>query len=279
VRILFRQLSPTQNFLQSRNDKKIPVCYFPINKQVTASHASAELGRLGILPTTISINEMMETIDNARRSVKSWARMQICQIMFEEATRQHLTYGPTKRKVKSFKDITASFKEDSSDEHLRKIWEVAFGTFDRKPGWAKKLADAFMSLSGWVYTVDNVPSNKRTYCVEQQISLIKVELIKAMNTAVSSTHGKTVRISRFKQEITEQTKFDKRIKSLFQAQYIATTVSTMLILSVIVDTHTNIDHTFRNLQKHDDKSTSGKEKKRKTVSSVSDGSKLKSVST
>jgi len=251
------------NFLHTRNDKKIPVCYFPINKQVTASHASAELGRMGILPTTILINEMMETIENARRCVKSWARMQICQIMFEEATRQHLTYGPTKRKVKSFKDITASFKEDSSDENLRKIWEVAFGTFDRKPGWAKKLADAFMSLSGWVYTVDNVPSNKRTYCVEQQISLIKVELIKAMNTAVSSTHGKTVRISRFKQEITEQTKFDKRIKSLFQAQYIATTVSAMLILSVIVDTHTNIDHTCRNIQKHDDKSPSEKEKKGK----------------
>ena len=172
---------------------------------------------------------MIEKIERARRSVASWARMQICQIMFEEATKQHLTCGPTRRKVKSFRDITACFKEESSDDHLQKIWEVCFGTFDRQPGWAKRLSDEFMSISGWVYTLDNVPAKKRTYCVEQQISLVKVELIKSMNKSVLLTHGRTVRISRFKQEITQETKFEKRIKSVFRANYIAMRVSPMLI--------------------------------------------------
>ena len=214
--------------------RKIPVCYFPINTKVTANHASAELGRSGIHPTPQLINKTIEEIVAARGAVKAWARHQLQQMMFVEATRQGLTHGPRKAKVKSMKDIMAAFREDGSEAQLQQIWEVAFGTFDRNPGWAKKLADEFMSDRGWMYITENLPANKKKYCVEQEISLIKVELVKGLNKAVALTHGKTVRISRFKEEITEETKYEKRKKSVFQVKYIALRVSPILILPYLL---------------------------------------------
>ena len=218
--------------------KEIPFDYFPINEQVTNIHASAELGRLGIPSTTETMNDMMVTIDTNRRIVKCWAKMEIKAMMHKEAVAQKLTHGPKKRLVKSYKEITAAFKEDPSIAGLKKIWEVTFGFFDKNPGWQKILADDFMTGHGWVYRSDNLPAKKRKYCVEQQIALIKVEMVRAMNKAAIKAHGKSVGISRNKEEITEKTKFEKRKKAVFQVQYIASTVSALLILSLSVDTYT-----------------------------------------
>ena len=114
---------------------------------------------------------------------------------------------------------------------MKKIWEVAFGTFDRNKGWAKDLADNFMSQQNWQYDLDNIPPNKRTYCVEQAITKTKVELVKGMNAAVKNTHKNTIGISRDKNDITEETKFKKRKKAVFQDHFITLQVSTILILS------------------------------------------------
>ena len=218
--------------------KEIPFDYFPINEQVTNIHASAELGRLGIPSTTETLKDMMETIDTNRRIVKCWAKMEIQAMMHKEAVAQKLTFGRKNRIVKSYKEITAAFKEDESLDGLKKIWEVTFGYFDKNPGWQKILADNFMTGHGWVYRMEKLPAKKRKYCVEQQIALTKVELVRAMNKAALKTHGKTVGISRNNMEITEKTKFKKRKKAVFQEQYIASTVSALLVLSLFVNTYT-----------------------------------------
>ena len=168
--------------------------------------------------------------------MQSWARHQIGNMMFEEATRQKLTCSTTKCRVRSASNITACFKEAESDADFQKMWEVTFGTFDRQKGWAKKLANTFMSLKGWEYILDTKPEKTRTGCVERQISKIKVELIKCLNTAAKLTHGKKVGISRSPEQITEGNKFEKRTKAVFKAQYIVSRVSTILILSLFVDT-------------------------------------------
>ena len=225
--------------------KKIPVGYFPpFGSMITSIHATAELGRLGIEPTTAAIADMMATMLNHRKSLKSWAQNQIQHMMCNEATHQQVTLceGKTEKVVKAYKDITAAFKAAISDADFEKIWQVAFGSFDRKGRWQKELADTFMSTHGWEYILDNVPSNKRTYCVEQQVSQIKVDLIKGLNDAAQLTHGRQVRISRFPAQITEKTKYEKRTKAVFRPQYIASHVSTILILSLFVNTCTNNYH-------------------------------------
>ena len=176
-----------------------------------------------------SIKEMRTRIEDARDAVKSWARTQIQHMMCKEASVQGLTCSPNNKKVKNYKELTTSFKQAESAAHLQKIWEVVYGTFDRNKGWAKDLADKFMREFGWTYTFENKPPKKRVYCVERQISLIKNELTKGLNLAVKSTHGRTVRISRKKEEITEATKFKKRKKSVFQVHFIASGVSTIHI--------------------------------------------------
>jgi hypothetical protein len=195
-------------------------------------------------PTPQAITEMLATIARHQAEVKSWATYTIQHMMCEEAARQNLTYGPTRRNVQSFADIRSSFKENSSIENLKKIWECAFGTFDRIPRWAKSLSDTYMSLHRWEYTLEKVKTNKRTFCVEQQISLCKVEMVKALNKAVCGIggHGKKVRICRYKEEITHENKYQKRPKAVFDVKYIASHVSTILIISLLVDRCTNNYH-------------------------------------
>ena len=212
-------------------EKEIPVCYFPIDAKVTDEDASAELGRLNMHRTPESINEMRTRIEKARDMVKSWARKQIQHMMCKEATLQALSCGPNNNRVKNYSDLISSFQQAESAAILQKIWQVVYGTFDRNKGWAKDLADRFMSEFGWKYTFKNKPPKKRVYCVERQISLIKNELTKGLNFAVKSTHGKTLRISRKKEEITKATKFKKRKKAMFQPHFITTRVSTITILS------------------------------------------------
>lgn len=161
--------------------------------------------------------------------------MEIQHLMCEEATRQNLTCGPNQRKVQSFRDVILSYKENKSDDHLKKIWEVAFGWFDTNEGWAKELADRFMKRYKWEYILENIPDKKRTYCVEQQITLIKVELVKYMNRAAKLAHGRQVGISRKGDEITKETKFEKRKKSVFKVQYITSHVSPIMIRCLLAD--------------------------------------------
>ena len=211
--------------------KKIPVCYFPTDGKITSDHALTELGRLGIQPTQEAIDDMIGKIKNARRCVQSWSRTQIQHLMCKEATRQGLTHSSKGKKTKNHKEITASFKEDGSVTNLKKIWEVAFGTFDRNEGWAKDLADNFMSIHGWQYELDNIPARKRTYCVEQQVAKMKSEMVKGMNAAVMNTHKNTIGISRDQKDITAETKFAKRKKAVFQPHFIVSHVSSIMRLS------------------------------------------------
>ena len=139
-----------------------------------------------------------------------------------------------KKTYKKHKEITASFKEDGSAANLKKIWEVAFGTFDRKKGWAKELADIFMKKHGWEYDLSNAPARRRTYCIEQQVAKTKSEMIKNMNAAVMKTHKNTIGISRDKKDITDKTKFEKRTKAIFQPRFIVSHVSSILILSDVL---------------------------------------------
>ena len=211
--------------------KTIPVGYFPPDRKITSDHAAAELGRLGIQPTQQAIDDMISKIFNARRCVKSWAGTQIQQMMYQEARVQKLTSGVHKRRVQSYKDLVESYKEDGSVAHVKKIWQVAFGTFDHQKDWAKTLADTFMSRNGWKYELDNIPTNRRTYCVEQAIAKVKVEIVKRMNACVMNTHKNTIGISRDKKDITAETKFAKRKKAVFQPHFIVSHVSSILILS------------------------------------------------
>ena len=217
-------------FTSLQIEKKIPVCYFPPDSKITSDHAAVELGRLGIQqPTQQAIDDMISKIFKARYSVQSWSRTQIQQMMYQEAKEQNLTCGRFKRSVQSYKDILESYKEDGSVDHVKKIWEVAFGGFDRNKGWAKDLADTFMSRHGWEYELVNIPPNKRTYCVEQTIAKVKVELIKRLNAAVLKTHKNTIGISRDAKNITKETKFEKRKKAVFQPHFIVSHVSPILI--------------------------------------------------
>ena len=266
--------------------KKIPVGYFPpFGSMITSIHATAELGRLGIEPTTAAIDDMMATMLKHRKCLKSWARNQIQHMMCNEATHQQVTLceGKTEKVVKAYKDITAAFKAAISDADFEKIWQVAFGFFDRKGRWQKELADTFMSTHRWEYILDNVPSKKRTYCVEQQISQIKVDLIKCLNDAAKLTHGRQVRISRFPAQITEKTKYEKRTKAVFRPQYIASHVSTILILSLFVDSALTTNILVCKYTQSDDESSSAIPQKRKaTAMSEGVGSKkrhVKAVST
>ena len=209
--------------------KKIHKCYFPTNISVKPTDASAELGRQGIQPTPEAIKDMILLIQTDQQDLRSWARHQIHGMMCDEANARHMTHGTPERNVQRFKDIRDYFKANSSTEALENVWQVCYGTFDRHQGWAKKLADDFMSEHGWEYTPDT-PPKVRTFCVERQIALCKGELIKSLNAAVQKTHGLKVRISRLPEQITEKNKFEKRTKSVFKAQYIATRVSTILIL-------------------------------------------------
>ena len=237
---LFSNLSS----LQYQTWKKIPVGYFPPgDSTIKTIHASAELGRLGKHPTQENVDAMMMTILKHRKQVNSWARHQVQQMMFEEATRRNLKYGESKCRVRSASDITACFKEARSDDDFRNMWEVMFGIFDRAPGWAKKLEETYMSINQWEYVLDKEKKKKRTCCVQQQITQIKVDFVKCLNKAGKSTHNKTVGISRTKDEITDKTKFKKRIKGVFRPEYITSHVSTILMLSLLfVDTCPNNYH-------------------------------------
>ena len=186
---------------------------------------------MGIQPTQQAIDDMISKIYNERRCVQSWARTQIQQMMYQEAKVQNLTSGVHQRRVQSYKDLVESYKEDGSVAHVKKIWQVAFGAFDDKKGWAKTLADTFMSGHGWNYELDNLPTNRRTYCVEQAIAKVKVEIVKRMNAAVMNTHKNTIGISRDQKDITAETKFAKRKKAVFQPHFIVSHVSSIMRLS------------------------------------------------
>ena len=122
------------------------------------------------------------------------------------------------------------------------MWHVMFGKFDRMPGWAKKLEETYMKINMWEYIGLKMGSKIKTNCVQQQITQVKVDLVRNLNTAGKSTHNKTVGISRAKEEITESTKYQKRVKGLFRPEYITSHVSTILISLLYVDTCTNNYH-------------------------------------
>ena len=185
----------------------------------------------------------MIELKDEREELKSWASHQIHQMMSDEATRLNLTFGSSNCRVRSARDLTTCFKEAETDDDFHKMWDMMFGKFDLSPGWAKKLEETYMAMKRWEYVVDKEDSKKRTKCIEQQITQVKVDLVRNLNATGKSTHNKTVGISRTKKEITDKTKYTKRIKGVFRPEYITSHVSSILMLPLFyVDTCTNNYH-------------------------------------
>jgi hypothetical protein len=184
--------------------KEISKKYFPVGKKISDDHIRSIFGEVAIDATSKELETWHDVIQQDRQDVKSWGTMEIKKRMITTAKSIGI-------EINSFQGLQSAWSDDGSDEMSAKIWYVAYGDFDAETAWECHLEQKYMVDNGWGYHPGSAGTNPKG-CVASQLAHIKNDLVKGINRATKKSHGKTVRISRKKEEITEGTKFQKRKK-------------------------------------------------------------------
>ena len=114
------------------------------NGKITRDHTIKVYGDRAHGKTEDQIEAWRRRLSMLRTGARSWASVQVSRVMLEEVTRQGLS-------CKTMQELHVSFKKDDSDIMCRKMWEVAYGCFDKHPYWAQDLEEDYMKMMHWQY--------------------------------------------------------------------------------------------------------------------------------
>ena len=186
--------------------------YLPVSSAVTRDHTIKVYGDRAHGKSEEEIKKWLDKLENARKGARSWCNFQCTKVMLEEAARQGL-------RATAMGDLYDLWKADDSDEMGKKMWEVAYGVFDRQPYWYQDLEEEYMKLMNWEYPPRPASLHARCKsCLSLIFCHVKNDLVKNLNRAVSVSrggHGRTVRIARFKEDLTDVNRRDRRRKGKF----------------------------------------------------------------
>ena len=186
--------------------------YFPVGSPVSRDHTIKVYGERAHGKNEDQLALWQKRLEKARKSARSWGTFQITRKMLEEATRLGI-------RATAVTDLHRMWKDDDSDEFGEKIWNIAYGCFDKHAYWAMDLENDYMSLMNWQYPPRAASASaKSKSCIALLFSHVKNDLVKCLNRAASLSrggHGRSVRIARTKTDISEDNKNIRRRKGEF----------------------------------------------------------------
>lgn len=190
--------------------KIVPRDYLPANSGITSTHVAAAFPNEYHKASEKQRESWLATMNKERQDCRSWAALKVEQIFVEEAHAQGL-------RVDTLSDIKLQWMKDGSDEMACKMFMVLYGTFDARPNWARVLESEYMS------DYANIAYNKDAStvgCFESLISHKKSAMVVTINNATKATHNRRINISRPKEMITDDNRFNKRKKGVFDTRFV-----------------------------------------------------------
>ena len=176
----------------------------------------AKMGK-NINDRTILVTEMF--MKKMKEQIRVAAKRQIELWIYEGCSKLklHIGDGIEQQQVTSFKDLEKLFGSDNSRENFSKIWFVLIGQFETCEGDPfQEFENSYMEQKKWKYSKTESDKNLKSGFIEKLIKQQKREKIKLLNIVGAKTHGYTMGISRDGSTITEENKYKKRKKGVFE---------------------------------------------------------------
>ena len=164
-----------------------------------------------------------------KSDVCSWALVCLQKCMVETTVSMEMMID--NHLVCNFTDIKRSWARDDSGENAGIVYEICYGYFDDNKGWELQFEKEFMNLMNWQYkkhaTIDegdavalaeataatdgtSTAKGELKGCATKLITNMKDDLVKQIQHAGKSAHGKNITISRPATLITKVTKWNKK---------------------------------------------------------------------
>jgi hypothetical protein len=158
-----------------------------------------------------SFDDMKQLMSSEKIAIRSYAKNNIEQQMYENARFYKLTYGKVDKKVvKNMEDLKQVYKEATIEEDHERVWKVCVGYFDAEREWFARLAHKYMQMRKWKYTERDIDKGIRSGFVSRIMQQVYREIIRRVRYSNKEKVVGGLRKSRPKELITEKTKYRRR---------------------------------------------------------------------
>ena len=122
------------------------------------------------------------------------------------------------------------------------MWNIFIGQFElKKPCPFKKFELDYLEHCKWKYSILESDQSMLSGFIEKIIKQQKRETSKIINNAGRKNHGKTITTRRPSSMITEENKYDKRVKGVcdlaYMVKYVVSTLHMNICTLICIITH------------------------------------------
>ena len=194
--------------------KVVPRDYLPTDSAILATHVASAYPDDYNKASEEQRQSWLNAMNKDRQDCRSWAAMKIEQMFVTEAREQGLD-------VHTVEQIKALWQKDGSDEMATKMFAIMYGQFDTRTSWGRDLETEYMrDYANIVYSKEA----RSIGCFQSLITHKKCSMVVAINNATKTTHKRRINISRPKAMITDENRFKKRNKGVFDSRYVVESV-------------------------------------------------------
>ncbi len=209
---------------------------------VTREHIKNIVSKMGKVTDDFNLSVAEQKMYSIKKQVRAICKMQLDSWIQMKCKELKLCFPGDNRRVKNMRDLKLLFKNDGSDENCVMMWNIFIGQFElKKPCPFKTFEQDYLEHCKWKYSNLESDQSLLSGFIEKIIKQQKREKIKILNNAGRKTHGKTITTRRPSCMITEENKYDKRVKGVcnleYMVKYVVSTVYICIYFLITNDNH------------------------------------------
>jgi hypothetical protein len=162
-----------------------------------------------------TIDALSTTLSKARRDVRQFVYPRVKEAILEVARGKSLMCKGN-RMVGNYGDLCTYWKEISTEDECKLVWDCVIGVFELRRTWKMDLEHDVLEHFGWEFDPETVVSegSPANSCIAKIISRVINDVRKNMNS-LKKRHMFELRVKRRPEDINERNKTKRRKKGQF----------------------------------------------------------------